>query len=187
MGEPHKIPSASIEGIDLKAIESVSPSAAMEIERIGDLLDRGMDDTSDIIRLCELLFTHGETKHSEELLRCNIVEEGDDCYQAYRRLHGFAADKDLEESISAFSQQFGVSLTLIRKVQFLKKEFESSPLRIPIHIDPAISEFLRTCCVVQFEYCPEGSIADVYSKAPDFSGLDYILVQYSDGLWKAKR
>ena len=187
MSEPYRIPAASIEGIDLKVIEPVSPSDAMEIARIEDLLDRGKEQRSDLIRLAELLSAHGESKLSEELLRCNILDAGDDCHQAYRRLHGFGADKEFEESVSAFALQFGVGLTYIREVHFLKVEFESSPFRIPSDIDPAIGTFLLTPCVIQFQFSPDGSIADIYSKAEDFSGPDYLLLQFKDRLWNVKR
>jgi hypothetical protein len=184
MSEPFKIPSASIEGIDLKAIERLSPSAAKEIEHIGHLLDQGKEGTEDLIKLSELLFANGEVTHSEQILRCNILEEGDDCYQAYRRLHGTVADKEFEESISTFSHQFGVSLSQIRKIHFLRKEFESSPVRIPIDIDPSILVFLRTPCVIEFKYWPSASIADIYSK--EFDTPAYLLLYFKDRTWSVE-
>src|SRR5438105_882710 len=123
MNEPSKIPAASINGIDLKRIAVNSQSAADEIMRIGLLLDEGADTTTDLITLCELLDRYGESEKAEELLRCNIVEKGDACYEAYRRLYGYAADHSFDRCMAGFSTRFGVRLTLQRQPGFLKQEY----------------------------------------------------------------
>lgn len=183
MKNPHVIPSASISGIDLQRIESDSANAAREIIRIGELLDHGNETEEDFIRLCDLLYAHGEPAKSEELLRCNIAEEGDAYYRAYRRLHDFTADIGFEKCILAFEAQFGVQFKKVMNSRFLRRDYISEPTIITVNTDPDIARFLATPCRVEFRYHPDGCIADIYSIATTFPESDYLLLKFSVDSW----
>jgi hypothetical protein len=184
MNEPYKIPAASIEGIDLKRIAARSQTAAYEIMRIGRLLDEGLETGDDLVRLCELLHTYGESAKSEELLRCNIVGKDDAFYQAYHRLHGFSVEKEFERRVSAFSDQFGVRLTSGRELGFLRRDCTSLPESLPADLDPAVFRFLSNPCSLEFRYTSKGCTADIYSNADGFPEQEYLILGFNNGLWR---
>src|SRR5262245_23173665 len=97
--EPHKIPAANIDGLDLRRISERSSDDVLEIVRIGKLIGEGRETDADTIRLGELLYTHGETRRSEELLRHNIVRRGDAIHETYLRLYDLHAERTLDSAI----------------------------------------------------------------------------------------
>ena len=184
MAEAHKIPAASIDGIDLNRISADSPAAADEIKRIGQLLDQGKDTDSDMVRLCDLLYEHGERTKSEELLRCNVVDMDDSIALAYRRLYGFAADQEFEASIMEFGEQFHLHLAPTRELGFLRREYTSLPTDKRAKTDPEIARFLATSCTVEFQYSSDGCTADIYSNSDDLPEEDYLLLRFTNGEWR---
>lgn len=178
-----QIPSANIDGIDVKAIARNSPNDADEIRSLGALLDVGAETDKDLVRLCELLFKHGEIDASERLLRCNAVVEGGAIRETYKRLFGSVSEAELQTAIDGFARQFGVTLLLIDASEFLKKEYSTRPISVSGHGDPAIVKFLDHPCLVAFAYDPKGSVADIACDTPELYN-DYLLLRYTGGEWK---
>jgi hypothetical protein len=180
--ESHKIPAANTDDVDLSSIMKASPSDAAEMLHIGSLIASGAESDQDLIRLCELLFKYGHVEKSEELLRSNIVDVGDQIHDAYVRLHGLAAHGVLDGAIADFARQFGVRLELKSKRGFLKVEYSSQPDKLADGIDPKAATFLKHPCSVLFIYDPQGCLADVASRGSGLS-QDYLLLRRSAGKW----
>lgn len=184
--ERHRIPAATIEGIDLASVAKDSPADADEIKVIGHSLAVGTETTEDIIRLCDLLYKHGKLAESEELLRCNVLEANDKLYQAYTRLFGLAADEQFKLSLSVFETQFDVKLKTSKQLGFLKLECSSIPAKANATLDSDISLFLSHPCVIQFSYDSTGCIADVCSSNDDLSERSYLILEVKNGIWTQK-
>src|SRR5262249_20146710 len=66
MAQDHRIPAASIEGVDVDRICAQSSDAASEIVRIDELLGEGRETPADLIRLSDLLAQYGEKGKAED-------------------------------------------------------------------------------------------------------------------------
>ena len=182
MIDPNQIPAATIGDIDLSTAAKLSPEDAAEIKRLGGLLDEGRDTIGDLILLCELLNKHGKTSKAEELLRCNIVVNGDEAHKAYVRHYGNTAELALSSAIAEFATQFGVQVHTIDGHRFLKVECESRPLKLTDNMEPQVRQFLANECVISFSYDPRGCTADIGAEKAELYH-SYILMRHLNGLW----
>lgn len=180
--EPNRIPAANIDDVDLSSIDRASPADAADVLRIKRLIASGGETDQDLIRLCELLFKHGEVETSEDLLRSNVVDVGDVIHGAYTRLHGHAVEGVLDRAVDDFSRQFGVRLELKRSRGFLKHEYSSQPGSLPAGVDSRIARYLSRPCLVEFKYDPQGCLAEITCREPALSQT-YLLLRDYAGKW----
>jgi hypothetical protein len=112
------IPAASITDVDLAAVARVDPDAAVEIARIGDLLNRGKETAEDFFRLVRLLHRVGQFRQAEYLLRRNF-EIGEGGFDLYLELFGTTRQEEFSAAIEAFREQFALDLNFIESRNFL--------------------------------------------------------------------
>jgi hypothetical protein len=181
-----KIPAASIDDIDIEDIQRRFPLAAGDIARLGHLLATGNESESDFLTLVNLLNSVGQQRKAEELLRINVVTEGDEIHHTYVHLFGHQANDDFRAAISAFSQQFDVSLAHKSPAHFLKLVYSSRPMAKQQISDPNIAIFLRESCEIEFDYQREGTMADITSEIPELFEY-YLILQYTNVGWEFLR
>lgn len=171
-----EIPAASIDGVDLHRIEQVSAADAAELRQLGKDLNEPDFTDARFIRLVELLLKHGEKQLAEDLLRGNVIDEGDELHAAYRRLFGTVADEELESQIAHFAGQFRVTLENTGESNgFLCPVYVSRPIpgehdssRTPVElVEGDLRAFLAGQCQLEFRYESTGSTADLVSIEPN--------------------
>ncbi len=184
MDDDHKyaIPAAGIGDTDLDAIARTDPAAAKEIARLENLMNRGEESKDDFLRLCQLLFEVGSVADSEYLLRRNMdYYEGE---SLYRRLFGTAKQEEFDTAIDAFKSQFGLSLTVVEKDDFLETTFHSDGG------PPRSDDFqlLSDPCEIKMGYIQQDKIeADIVLLATDrdvFDADECLLMYFVNGVWE---
>jgi hypothetical protein len=178
----HAIPAANIGDTDLVALAQTNPTAAKEIARLVDLMNRGEETKEEFLQLCQLLFDVGSVESSEYLLRRNLdYYEG---YSLYVRLFGTARQEEFDSAIEAFKSQFDVDLVLIAEKDFLILNFraDGGPPRSDAFA------LLSRPCEIKFGYIEQDKIeAHVTLLDPGrevFDGEECMLLFFLNGVWE---
>jgi hypothetical protein len=177
-----KIPAASIHDLDLTCVREAFPEIATELIRLGDLLAQGRETADEFLRLIELLRHVGATDKAEELLRCNVVEEGDRYHREYIAMFGCRTTEAFASAIAAFARQFQLSLNRTKSLgvwRFVYRSLPQTPQKIP---DPGIARFLKAPADVEFRYESEGTTADIASDHPALAA-DYLILRFKNDTW----
>lgn len=184
----HIIPAASIHDVDIERIRTSSPEDAKRVVHLGDLqsTDEGTGET--LVELCELLLKHGERDKAAHLLRCNVVDLGDEVYRGLRRLLGFQLDAEFDQALSDFQDRFGLSLVSVNRTgsvwEFMHYDFRTEPLCVPPDIEPEIGRFLRNECEIEMRYEVGGTTADIGCVSSEVSEQEYLILRYDGSGWR---
>jgi hypothetical protein len=178
-----KIPAASIHDVDLAQVRLRFPDAADEIARLGELMAHGKESPEEFIVLTRLLHDVGQLQKAEELLRCNVVEEGDLVHREYIARFGNQASEKFERAILEFADQFGVVLSQPSARRFLRVTYSSSPQPGQTISDSRILRFLCSTSEIEFRYESEGTTADITSDLPELYD-EYLLLRQTKSGWK---
>lgn len=179
------ISAATIDDLDLSGIELSNPAVAMELRRLGALLESPNGTDADLICLCELLLSTGFKEKAEDLLRCNTLETDDAIHHAYIRMFGRSAEERFCAERSAFERQFGVRLELEKLLTPFRMECKTTPLSTQkdVVVDTAIHRYLRHPCIVLFDFDPSsGSTADIGCENDDVY-FEYLVLVCHDMVW----
>lgn len=178
----YAIPAASIGDTDLDAVARVNPSAAVEIARLDDLMNRGKESKDEFLRLCQLLFDVGSIAAAEILLRRNL-----DYYEGkalYTQLFGTEKQEEFDTAIEAFGSQFGIRLSLTENNDFLVSTFRSDGA--PPRSDDF--ELLSQPCEIKIGYIEQDKIeADIVLFDPDrdeFHADECLFLYFVNGVWE---
>lgn len=180
--ERYAIPAASIGDTDLDAVAQTNPTAAKEIARLEDLMNRGEDTKDDFLRLCQLLFDVGSLADSEHLLRRNL--DGYEGGYLYTRLFGTLKEEEFSAAVGAFKSQFDLDLVLAEKNDFLQCTFQTA-------VGPPRSDDLQLLshpCEIKIGYIQKDKIeADINLQKPDcdvFNHDECLFMYFVNGMWE---
>jgi hypothetical protein len=173
MDDPSVIPAATVQDVDLSAAE---PALAVEIRRLGDLMERGEETPEQFAELVRLLVRAGQRHKAEHLLRRNL-EVIADGLALYRELFGTARPDEFAAAVEGFKEQFGVGLEFLSSRGFLDARYR-------VLSGPRQAQMVRQLgepCEVQFDFAdPDVVAADVVGQSDE----EYRLLRWEDGRWR---
>ncbi len=171
--DPTAIPAATVQDVDLSG---VPPVTASEIQRLGQLMERGEETPEQMAQLVRLLHEAGFCAKSEYLLRRNMETVADGS-ALYRELYGTEKPDEFAAAIDAFAEQFSLDLRFVEERDFLDRLYRTTPQ------SSRVDEFrlLSEPCDVRFDYASEDAVeADVSSRQDD----GYTILRWINGVWE---
>lgn len=169
--DPSKIPAATVQDVDLSG---VPPGTAAEIQRLGQLMDRGDETPEQMAQLVRLLHDAGFRAKSEYLLRRNmdVVADGS---ALYRELYGTEKPDEFAAAIEAFADQFSLDLKLVEQCHFLDSRYRTTPRTA--RFDEL--RLLSQPCEIRFDYANE-----VEADASSLADEQYMILRWVNGVWE---
>jgi hypothetical protein len=171
--DPSAIPAATVQDVDLSGIP---PATAAEIQRLGQLMDRGEETPEQMAQLVRLLHSAGLRAKSEYLLRRNMDTVADGA-ALYGELYGTEKPDEFAAAIEAFGEQFSLTVELVAERDFLDRLYRTIPRSARFDDFRLLSE----PCEVRFDYASEDAVeADVSSLADEA----YVILRWINGAWE---
>lgn len=171
--DPSVIPAATVQDVDLS---SISPATALEIHRLGELMERGDETPEQMAQLVRLLHEAGFRAKSENLLRRNMETVADGS-ALYCELYGTEKPDEFAAAIEAFAEQFSVSFELVEEHDFLDSVYRTMPGSARFDDFRLLSE----PCEVRFNYGTEDAVeADVSSPKDE----EYMILRWINSVWE---
>jgi hypothetical protein len=181
-----EIPAAFVSNSDLERIRTANPGAATEAERIAQLLLKGEETESDLLRLAELLYMVGEAAKAEGILVANSTD-GDRLHALHRELFS-AVEGDYNMALRGFSDQLGITLLRLRSFRLYSSVFSCSYLLSNADTEQWIRAILSSPFEARITYEPRtGIFADLYAAfdhyGPGAPVSRSIALRYERGMW----
>lgn len=120
-----RTPAATIADLDLNSLGLHFPDEARQIASLAELMQLGTDTEEDFGQLVKLLTRTGEKQRTEHLLRRNVCSP--ELRRLYGKLFGDEVPARFHRAVVAFGDEFGLSLSRVREMDFLVEMYRSRP------------------------------------------------------------